>query len=150
MPDCSALISGSTGERAERPDELGEVARHERVDHRLARFGARASRSKWLAIISFCSTIERSLSASAIRRPPQLDRVGEGPRLFAKLLELSGVLRVLERDARNAGRFGAGAEHRLVEQRRIAEARRGEDDPVGGGGATRFFIRLRLPIGSVS
>ena len=63
--------------------------------------------------------------------PPELDRVGEGAGLLAELLELAGVLGELERDAGDPGLLGARPQHRPVEQRRVAEARRREDDAVG-------------------
>jgi len=57
--------------------------------------------------------------------------VREGAGLLANDLELPGVLGELEARVRNLRAIERGLEHGLIEQRGIAEGRRGEDDALG-------------------
>src|SRR5512138_2064758 len=61
---------------------------------------------------------------------PELDGIGERAGLLADRLHLRGVLGVLEADVRDVDAIEDALEHGAVEQRRVAEARRGEDDAL--------------------
>jgi hypothetical protein len=94
----------------------------------------RGERSKCSAIISFCFMLgpfSALCGGHLLMRPPELDRVGEGARLFADHLELAVFSAYLKAVHGMPALRRARFEHRLIEQRRVAEARRAEDHAFG-------------------
>src|SRR5690606_447987 len=75
---------------------------------------------------------------------PEADRVREGARLLADHLELAEVLGVLEGGPRDAGAVERRRQHRLIEERRVAEARRREDHALGPRAAHALAERAAL------
>src|SRR5512138_2273618 len=77
---------------------------------------------------------------------PELDGIGERAGLLANRLHLRGVLGVLEADVGDVDAVQRALEHGPVEERGVAEARRGEDDALGAVALHRVDEELALQL----